>query len=120
MNATYYLQLVSNDISDNGMKECRLYAVIDEVYFWAIEWKANNDPPKSEIIDFNSGFMSDTIKEACLHMTVVLSPDLRNSFGSFADYVERAVSGFRSYISWITPDAEVNAVTWQIQNKLQK
>jgi len=108
----YYSKLTADASSEN--QQYRLFAVIEDSWYWAIEWtNAGKDSP-SYLTDFNTGFMNKAAKETLSGLSEIQANQLRVKFGTFADYIERAASGFRSYISWICPDAEMKNVIWEI------
>lgn len=113
MSIKYYYSILSPD-SESGDRQYRLFAVIEDSWYWAIEWKTSGIDSPSILTDFNTGYMSRTVKQTLSTLTEIEPPQLRSRFGTFADYIERAASGFRSYISWICPDSEMKNIVWQI------
>jgi hypothetical protein len=91
-----------------------LTAIIDEHYYWSMEWLGNPQGTAAAIKDVSAGFATETIRKKCITLRKVDSKELHAQFGSFAYYIERAVSGFKSYVLWISPDPAVSDISWQI------
>jgi hypothetical protein len=94
----------------------RLYAIIDDLYYWKVEWHWNKQAREITVHMFNAGFISGEITASCSNLPVIDPSELRNRFGSFAYLIERAVNGFKSYIMWISPDPHASGLPWKISN----
>ncbi len=92
----------------------RLYAIIDDLYYWKVEWHWNKPLREVTVQMFNAGFNSGEITDKCRELPAIEPADLRNRFGSFAYLIERAVSGFKSYIMWISPDPQSPGPPWKV------
>jgi hypothetical protein len=104
----YYIGIVS---SDEAGQHNQLYAEIDEQYYWLIEWTTNNAPPSSVIRNWHCGLLTETERPASV--TEISTDELRRQFGSFAHYLERSISGFKSYVAWMAPDPFSDEVRWK-------
>ncbi|HTL82954.1 MAG TPA: hypothetical protein VL651_14670 [Bacteroidia bacterium] len=94
----------------------RLYAIIDEQYYWTTEWYFSDQIKMNVVQTINGGFVTEEITELCKNMSAIDFEILRNKLGAFAYFIERAVNGFKSYIIWISPDPHINDVPWQVMN----
>lgn len=92
----------------------RTIAIIDDQYFWSMDWRWDTTGNNAAVSDFQAGFLSAAIREKCKSLEEVSPAEIRERFGSFAYYVERAVSGLKSYLLWISPDSTVNEASWKI------
>jgi hypothetical protein len=92
----------------------RLFAVIDELYYWKVEGNLDTKLQSVTIRAFSSGFACENIREDHKDMAEINFSELKDQFGPFAYFVERAVSGFKSYLGWISPDPQVNKTPWNI------
>lgn len=107
----YFLDLRSGETPGEN-ETLRLFVIIDDTFYWAIEWHGKKDQDSLVIADLNAGFLSAEVNEACAELQEVTPEILRERYGVFTDYIQRSVSGFRSYILWIHPDAEVTGIQW--------
>jgi hypothetical protein len=113
MSIKYYYATLSPGTTD-GTTEYRLFAVLQNSWYWAIEWKTTGEDRHSHLTDFNAGAMSATVKDSLSALRLIASTELRSRFGSFADYIERAVSEYGNYIAKICQDAKMPDVIWRI------
>jgi hypothetical protein len=92
----------------------RLFAVIDDLYYWKVEGSMNAKLQSITIQNLISGFNSEEICESYKKLSTVDITDLRNSLGSFAYFIERSVNGFKSYIMWISPHLQTDELPWKL------
>jgi hypothetical protein len=92
----------------------RLFAIIDNQYFWNIEWQKNRVNQTVVFPVFKAGFISEEILEKCKNLSELEPGKLKEQFGPIAYFIERAVNGFKSYIAWISPDPLSQHVPWEI------
>lgn len=116
MSIKYYYATLNPDLAE-GKQQYRLFAVIEDSWYWAIEWKSAGKDSPAHLTDFNTGFMSAMARQTLSVLSEIGPKELRIKFGTFTDYIERAASGFRSYISWICPDSEMKNIVWEISEK---
>jgi hypothetical protein len=97
-------------------ERCQLYSLFDDKFYWRVEWL--RQPPgtgtEALVIDFSSGTANETVLEKCNEMPSIEQEKLRCELGSFAYFIERAVSGYRSYISWISPELWQSNFPWHV------
>ena len=113
MSIRYYYTTF-NAGSPGTIRAYRLFVIIEDAWYWAIEFKSAGEDSPTSLTDFNAGFMSAIVKENISILTEIQLADLRRKFGTFADYIECAVSGFRSYIADICPHSEMKSIIWEI------
>lgn len=97
-----------------GNQGYTLFAIIQNSWYWAIEWKISGSSTVSYLTDFNAGLMNADVKKGLVSFTEVSAIDLRSKFGAFADYIERAVSAYGSYITSICHNTEAGNVSWPV------
>ncbi|CAN5913562.1 hypothetical protein BH11BAC7_BH11BAC7_08720 [soil metagenome] len=114
MTQYFFEDLFKRQNTDSGEGHYRLFAIIDNQYFWNIEWQKNKSEHTVTLPVFHAGFISDEIIERCKSLSEVEPGKFRAQFGSIAYFIERAVDGFKSYITWISPDPLRKNVPWQI------
>lgn len=115
MAVKYYFERIGGEItSRKTIRVCRLFAIIDDSYYWAVEWTDQADKTKSVLNDFNAGFMSQTVKDACANLNEIQPDELVAKFGAMAHYIERSVIAFKMYILSINPGDRVHNIVWQI------
>lgn len=90
----------------------RLIAIHDTLYYWQMEWR--DVAEAAAVVDLHAGLLSEKIREQSERMEELSPPELRTRFGSMANYIERSVQGFRSYIRWISPDQDIATHPWKI------
>ena len=112
MAVSYHYTTLARDA--DGNQQYRLFAIIQNSWYWAIEWKVQDKSGASYLTDFNTGFMNASVTRGIASLTEISAVELRNKFGAFADYIERAVSGYGNYITGISPDPEVRNVFWPV------
>lgn len=113
MSIKYYYLTLGPD-STGGTGQYRLFAIIQNSWYWAIEWKGSGKDQPSHLTDFNAGAMSAAVKESLSALKLIASTELRTRFGSFADYIEHAVSEYGHYVEKISHDPEMKNVIWRI------
>lgn len=100
-------------ISETAEYFC-LYAIIDSLYYWKVEWYKNTSQQSATIHAITSGFISAEIIEKYKNLRTITPAELRERFGTFSYFIERAVNGFKSYIVWISPDPQTTNIPWKI------
>lgn len=98
---------------EDGEQYC-LFAMVDSLYYWKIGGNMNIQTRTATISTFSSGFVSAKILDEHTGIPEIDLPELRKQFGSFAYFIERAVNGFKSYLSWISPGPQSSVIPWQI------
>jgi|GEM_PF-3125155 len=110
----YYCEpLKKEPPGDNNIQFHRFYAIIDDRYYWQAEWLWDTSLMNAVIHSFTAGFLNDAVIGDCKTMTELDNLEMRDKFGSFAYYLERAVNGFKSYTMWVSPDPQQNDIPWQ-------
>lgn len=104
----YYLGVIT---SEKGEELHQLYAEIDERYYWILEWSTINHPRSAIVHHWRCGLVSEYLRPSSV--SAISVDGLREEFGSFAYYLERSVSGFKSYIAWMSPDPHSTEVIWK-------
>lgn len=113
MSVKYYFSKLST-YSVDGTEEYRLFAVLQNSWYWAIEWSSAGKDEPSHLTDFNAGVMSAMVKESLSALKLIPSTELQSRFGTFARYIENAVDEYGNYIAAISRSAEKPDVVWQI------
>ncbi len=113
----YFFETPGESKQPDGTQDFNcLYAVIDALSYWTVDWNWNKTTREVMIHRFDAGFVSGEITSRCNTLQPIDPADLRNRFGSFAYLIERAVNGFKSYILWISPDPQDPGPPWKISN----
>jgi hypothetical protein len=113
MNLSYFLK----NISGENENIFRLYAIIEEKYYWKIEWSQQLLAHEAVINLLHAGMLSAEVQLQYADMRRIDAAELRNELGSFAHFVERAVNGFKSYLAWINPDLWDVEFPWRVPLK---
>lgn len=100
-----------------GNKRYHICVLIEDRYYWSLSWTEDTDKMLSVIGNLQCGFITDAISNSCATSKEIQPTELRTRFGSFAYYIDRAISGFKSYISWISPDPVANNISWELPQK---
>lgn len=118
MTVKYYFESISGEKNSREFsRQLRLFSIIDDSYYWAIEWTSGADSTKFVLSDFNAGFMSRDVRDVCANLNEIQQEDLETKFGSIADYIERCIFAFKEYISTISPGEHLKNVAWEIESK---
>ncbi|MDQ3109795.1 MAG: hypothetical protein M3R17_07855 [Bacteroidota bacterium] len=110
----FFEDLFKRQNTDREEGHYRLFAIIDNQYFWNIEWQKNKLQQTITLPVFQAGFVSEEIMERCKSLSEVEPDKFKEQFGSIACFIERAVDGFKSYTMWISPDPLIKNIPWQI------
>jgi hypothetical protein len=109
----YYLTLGKPE--DAGGTPFRFTALIDSQYFVQV---SGNKRPGGAVLIHNlcGGFAQEEIRTVLAEEEIVNLQQLREVFGTFAQYLERTAEGFRSYMYWIRPGAETTG-QWEFSSQ---
>jgi hypothetical protein len=113
----FYEELTNQQVTDTNDGRFRLYVILSDQYYWNVEWTRNKSRQHVSLPVLHSGFISEKVQEQYKSLTEIAPETLREHFGSFATFIERAVEGFRSYLTWISPDPQSKNVPWQISTQ---
>ena len=113
----FFEELSKKQPAENNDGHFRLYVILSEQYYWNVEWTRNKSRQTVTLPVLHSGFISAEVQEKYKSLTEISPEILREHFGSFASFIERAVEGFRSYLTWISPDAQSKNIPWQISTQ---
>jgi hypothetical protein len=113
----FFEELQKKQLTENNDGNFRLYVILGEQYYWNIEWTRNKSQQTVTLPVFNSGFLSEETRKQYGSFTEITPEILREHFGSFANFIERAVEGFRSYLTWISPDPQLETIPWQLSTQ---
>lgn len=113
----YFFNFVGKKTNlDEDQNHYRLYAIIDDRYYWTAEWYSDTVLKKEIIQSVNGGFITKEIIAEYKSLPEIDFITIKERFNLFASFIERAVNGFKSYIIWISPDPQKNDIPWQILN----
>ena len=104
----YYLGIIT---CEKGRECHQLYAEIDDRYYWILEWASIENPHSAVVQNWRCGLISEHPRPSSVSQISI--DGLREQFGSFAYYLERSVSGLKSYIAWMSPDPHSSEVIWK-------
>jgi hypothetical protein len=110
----FFEEIQKKQPAENNDGHFRLYVILGDQYYWNVEWIRSKSRQNITLPVLNSGFISEHIQEQYQSLTEITPEVLREHFGPFASFIERAVEGFKSYLTWISPDAQSKDIPWQI------
>lgn len=102
----YYLTLPGP--VDAGIVIFRFIALIGDEYYVQVHGEKRSGGLIT-ITNINGGFATAEVRALLKEEEIISVAQLREKFGTFAQYLERIAEGFRSYISWIRPGTEAGS-----------
>lgn len=92
-----------------------IVALIDDRYYWNMKW-FYDEAGIPTVTDCASGFLINDKIDNLDDFTEVEFQDLHSTFGSFADYLERAINAYKSYVLWIAPTPASPQLKWRFNS----